>query len=147
MRRMSEADETGAVKGDGYAVANLSDLGEGDGFRKIRKGLDVTAFGVNAIVIPPGYETGGHLHEQQEELYFLHRGRIAIEFGDGQSFELEPGGVARVDPPTVRKIRNLSDSEDAVYVVVGGKDGYVGRDGKLPPGEESRFGDEGPPGA
>ena len=47
----------------------------------------------------------------------------------------------------MRKIRNLSDSEDAVYVIVGGKDGYVGRDGKLPEGEESRFGAEGPPGA
>jgi quercetin dioxygenase-like cupin family protein len=144
---MSEEAEKGAVKGDGYAVANLADLGEGYGFRKIRKGLGVNAFGANAIVIPPSYETGGHLHEEQEELYFLHSGRIEIEFGDGTSHELEPGGLAWVDAPTVRKIRNLSDSEDAVYVVVGGKDGYVGRDGKLPPGEESRFGASGAPGS
>ncbi len=144
---MSENGEQGAVKGDGYAVASLSGLGEGYGFRKIRKGLGVTAFGANAIVIPPSYETGSHMHEEQEELYFLHSGRIAIEFGDGTSHELEPGGLARVDAATVRKIRNLSDSEDAVYVVVGGKDGYVGRDGKLPPGEESPFGGDGPPGA
>jgi mannose-6-phosphate isomerase-like protein (cupin superfamily) len=147
MRPMAEAEENGVAKGDGYAIANLSELGEGYGFRKIRKGLEVTAFGVNAIVLPPSYETGSHLHEEQEELYFLHSGRIAIEFGDGQIFELEPGGLARVDASTIRKIRNLSDSEDAVYVVVGGKDGYVGRDGKLPPGEESRFGGDGPPGA
>ena len=144
---MAEAAEQGAVKGDGYAVANLSDIGEGYGFRKIRKELGVTAFGVNAIVLPPSYETGRHLHEEQEELYFLHSGRVAIEFGDDSSHELKPGGIARVDAATVRKLRNLSDSEDAVYVVVGGKDGYVGRDGKLPPGEESRFGSDGPPGA
>ncbi|MET0306083.1 MAG: cupin domain-containing protein [Solirubrobacterales bacterium] len=137
----------GIERGSGYAVANLNDLGEGYGFRKIRKELGVTAFGANAIVIPPSYETGSHLHEEQEELYFLHSGRIAIEFGDGTSHELEAGGLAWVDAPTVRKIRNLSDSEDAVYVVVGGKDGYVGRDGKLPPGEESQFGSDGPPGA
>jgi len=143
---MAETGEQGAVDDNGYAVSNLAELGEGYGFRKIRKGLGVTAFGVNAIVIPPAYETGRHLHEEQEELYFLHRGKIAIEFGDGQVFELEPGGVARVDPATIRKVRNLSDSEDAVYIVIGGKDGYVGRDGKLPPGEESRFAD-GPPGA
>jgi uncharacterized cupin superfamily protein len=134
-------------EGDGYAVANLDELGEGYGFRKIRKELGVGAFGVNAIVIPPGYETGRHYHEQQEELYFLHRGKIAIEFGDGSSHALEPGGLARVDASTVRRIRNLSDSEDAVYVIVGGKDGYVGRDGKLPEGEASRFGDNAPPGA
>jgi mannose-6-phosphate isomerase-like protein (cupin superfamily) len=144
---MSETGQRGVTKGNGYAVANLSDLGEGYGFRKIRKGLDVTAFGANAIVIPPSYETGRHLHEEQEELYFVHSGRIAIEFGNGTSHELGPGGLARVDAPTVRKIRNLSDSEDAVYVVVGGKDGYVGRDGKLPPGEDSPFSGDGPPGA
>jgi mannose-6-phosphate isomerase-like protein (cupin superfamily) len=132
---MSETTENSVTTGDGYAVANLSDLGNGPGFRKIRKELGVTAFGANAIVLPPAYATGGHYHDEQEELYFLHSGRIAIEFGDGSSHELDPGGLARVDPSTVRKIRTLSDSEDAVYVIVGGKDGYVGRDGKLPEGE------------
>jgi mannose-6-phosphate isomerase-like protein (cupin superfamily) len=128
----------GVTRGEGYAVGNLGDLGQGPGFRKVRKALGVTAFGVNAIVLPPSYETGRHYHEQQEELYFLHSGRIAIELGDGSSHELEPGGLAWVDASTVRKIRNLSDSEDAVYLVVGGKDGYVGRDGRQPPGETHR---------
>lgn len=137
---MGEGNGNGVVTGEGYAVAHLDDLGEGYGFRKIRAGLGVTAFGANAIVLPPSYETGSHLHEEQEELYFLHSGRIAIEFGDGTMFELGPGGMAWVDAPTVRKVRNLSDSEDAVYVVVGGKNGYVGRDGKLPPGETTRLG-------
>jgi mannose-6-phosphate isomerase-like protein (cupin superfamily) len=130
--------ENNVISGDGYAVANLSDLGEGYGFRKIRKGLDVTAFGVNAIVLPPSYETGRHYHDEQEELYFLHSGSIEIEFGDGSTHLLSPGGLARVDASTVRKIRNPSDSEDAVYVIVGGKDGYVGRDGKQPEGETHR---------
>jgi uncharacterized cupin superfamily protein len=142
---VSDIESTKIQKGEGYAVANLSALGEGPGFRKIRQGLGVTAFGVNAIVLPPSYETGRHYHDEQEELYFVHSGRIAIEFDDA-SHELSPGGLARVDPSTVRKIKNLSDSEDAVYVIVGAKDGYVGRDGKLPEGE-TRFGAEGPPGA
>jgi quercetin dioxygenase-like cupin family protein len=135
---VSDEGTTNVSRGEGYAVAHLDDLGEGYGFRKIRKGLGVTAFGANAIVMPPSYETGSHLHEEQEELYFLHSGRIAIEFGDGSTHELAPGGLAWVDAPTVRKVRNLSDSEDAVYVVIGGKDGYVGRDGKLPEGETHR---------
>ena len=135
---MSETTERSISKGEGYAVANLSDLGEGPGFRKIRKELGVTAFGANAIVLPPSYETGRHYHDEQEELYFLHSGRIEMEFGDGSTHELSPGGLAWVDAATVRKVRNLSDSEDAVYVVVGGKDGYVGRDGRQPEDETRR---------
>jgi hypothetical protein len=34
----------------------------------------------------------------------------------------------------VRRVRNIGE-EDAIYLVVGGKDGYVGRDGRLPEGE------------
>jgi mannose-6-phosphate isomerase-like protein (cupin superfamily) len=113
-------------------------LADGPGFRKVRRALGVTAFGVNAIELPAGYETGRHYHEEQEELYFVHRGRIEITLGDDDSYELGPGGLARVDAATIRKIKALGD-EPAVYLVAGGKDGYVGRDGKLPEGETSRF--------
>ncbi len=142
---MSDSDGPGVVEGDGYAVANIDDLGDGPGFRKVRKELGVTAFGANAIVLPPSYETGRHFHDTQEELYFLHSGSAAIEFGDGSSHELAPGGAARVDATMVRGLRNLSDSKDAVFLIIGGKDGYVGRDGRLPEGE-SRLGPGGPPG-
>ena len=123
--------------GDGYAVANLDDLGDGPGFRKVRKGLGVTAFGVNAIVLPPGIETGRHYHDEQEELYFVHSGEIEMEFGDGVRHQLAAGGLARVDAAAVRLIRNTG-SVDAVYLVAGGKGGYIGRDGRVPEGEEQR---------
>ena len=126
---MSEAK---VESGDGWAVAaNLDALGEGFGFRKVRKDLDVTAFGVNAIVIPAGYETPFHLHEEQEELYFVHRGTVEIEFGDGTVHRLEEGGLARVNPEVSRRIRNVG-SGDAIYLCAAGKDGYVGRDGVRP---------------
>jgi len=126
------------VEGDGYAVANVDGLGEGPGFRKVRRELGVTAFGVNAIELPPGYETGRHFHDEQEELYFVHRGRIEITLND-RAHVLGPGGFARVDAGTVRKIKNVGD-EPCLYVVTGGKDGYVGRDGRQPEGETSRVG-------
>jgi quercetin dioxygenase-like cupin family protein len=135
------------IHGHGYAVANIDALGDQYGFRKIRRGLEVTAFGINAVAIPPGYKTGRHYHDEQEETYFVHRGVVAFEFGDGSTHVLGPGGVARVDPATVRSVRNLSSDEDAIYVIVGGKDGYVGRDGKLPEGETSAFGPGAPPGS
>ena len=69
--------------GEGYAVGHLDALGGDYGFRKVRRGLGVTAFGVNALVRPPGYETKWHYHDTQEELYFVHRGAIEMHFGDG----------------------------------------------------------------
>ncbi len=123
------------VMGDDYSIASLDELGEGPGFRKIRRELGVNEFGVNAIVMPPHFASGKHYHERQEELYFVHSGKIEIAFGDGSKHQLGPGGMARVAPSTVREVRNNSD-EDAVYVIVGAKDGYVGRDGKLPEGED-----------
>jgi len=132
---MEASNEYPQVKrGRGYAVGTLADLGEGPGFRKVRKGLEVTAFGVNAIVMPPRIESGFHAHDVQEELYFVHRGTIEIQFGDGSSELLEPGSFARVDADTMRRLRNVG-SEDAVYICVGGKGGYVGRDGRVPDGD------------
>src|ERR671935_2336458 len=103
--------------GDGWAVADLDSLGEGAGFRKIRSALGITAFGMNALVLPPGIETGRHFHERQQEVYFVHAGRIEMEFGDGARQVLGPGSLARVDASTVRMVRNVGDV-DAVYVVV-----------------------------
>ena len=128
---------TETTTGDGWAVGSLEGMGEGPGFRKVRKELGVTAFGVNAVVLPPGYASGRHLHERQQELYFVFSGTIEFTFGERETQVLGPGGLARVDPATVRSFRNMSDSEDAVFLCVGGAGGYVGRDGLLPEGESS----------
>ncbi|HEY7831685.1 MAG TPA: cupin domain-containing protein [Solirubrobacteraceae bacterium] len=131
---MEAAEYPGVSIGEGYAIGTLDDLGAGPGFRKVRKGLGVTAFGVNAIVMPAGYESGMHYHDQQEELYFVHQGTLEMEFGDGSVHRLEEGAFARVDAATLRKVRNVGDG-DAIYLCAGGKDGYIGRDGRLPEGE------------
>jgi len=122
-----------SASGQGWAAATLDEMGEGPGFRKVRKSLGVEAFGVNAIVLPPGIETGFHWHERQDELYFVHAGRIEMEFGDGATHEVPAGGFVHVEAATHRKIRTVGDQE-AVYVIVGGHDGYVGRDGQAPEG-------------
>jgi uncharacterized cupin superfamily protein len=119
------------IKGDGWAVATLTGLGDGPGFRKVRSALGVTAFGVNAVVLPPGYTSRRHFHERQQELYLVLEGEIEFQFGDGERHTVGPGGIARVDPQIVRSLRNTSDSEDAIYFCVGGEGGYVGRDGQV----------------
>ena len=114
----------------GYAFGSIDELGEGPGFRKVRPALGVTAFGVNAVVFPPGFEGFAHYHELQDELYFVHSGRARVEIG-GETRELGAGGLLHVESTTPRKISNASTDEDLVLLVVGGKDGYVERDGHL----------------
>ena len=44
--------------------------------------------------------------------------------------ELGPGGLVHVESTTPRKVSNAGD-EPLVMLVVGGKDGYVDRDGHM----------------
>jgi quercetin dioxygenase-like cupin family protein len=112
-----------------YAFGSLDELGSGPGFRKIRKALGVEAFGVNAIVFPPHYEGPEHYHDTQDELYFVHKGRIRVDVG-GESRELAEGGLFHASSTTPRRISNVGD-EDAIVYIVGGRGGYVERDGHL----------------
>jgi len=113
----------------GYQVSSLDELGEGYGFRKVRQPLGVTAFGVNTLVFPARYEGPNHYHDRQDELYFVHRGTATFTF-DGVEHEVGEGGIVHVESTTHRMISNRTD-EDLVIFIVGGKDGYVERDGHV----------------
>jgi uncharacterized cupin superfamily protein len=113
----------------GYSISSLDSLGEGYGFRKVRAPLGVTAFGVNALVFPPHYEGPNHFHDTQDELYFVHRGTAVFTFDDAER-EVAEGGVVHVESTTHRMISNRTD-DDLVIFVVGGKGGYVERDGHV----------------
>ncbi len=114
----------------GHAFSTIDELGEGYGFRKVRTALGVTAFGVNAVVYPPGFEGFEHFHDAQDELYFVHAGEARVEV-EGEERTLGAGGLLHVDSTTRRKLSNASETEDLVLLVVGGKDGYVERDGHM----------------
>ncbi len=113
----------------GYTISALDELGEGHGFRSVRRGLGVTAFGVNAIVMPPGFDGFMHYHDEQDELYFVHAGTATFEI-DGEVRELGPGSFVHVESTTHRKFSNAGD-DDLVVLAIGGKGGYVERDGHL----------------
>lgn len=113
----------------GYRSASLDELGDGYGFRKVRQALGLTAFGANVIVYPPGAQGIHHYHDEQDELYFVHRGTARFEVAD-DVFELGAGGFVHVESTTPRRVSNAGE-DDLVLFVVGGKGGYVGRDGQL----------------
>jgi mannose-6-phosphate isomerase-like protein (cupin superfamily) len=119
----------------GYAFSSLDELGDGV-FRKIRRALGITAFGANAVVLAPGVESRPHFHDDQDELYFVHSGRAQFRL-PGETRELGPGGLCHVEASTPRQFANVGN-EDLVMLVVGAKDGYVGRDGR--PADPSKLG-------
>ncbi|HET7743328.1 MAG TPA: cupin domain-containing protein [Gaiellaceae bacterium] len=114
----------------GHTFGSIDELGEGYGFRKVRHGLGVTAFGVNAIVCPPGFIGFHHFHDDQDELYFVHSGSARVEV-EGEERVLGPGGLVHVQSTTPRRVSNASETEDLVLLVIGGKGGYVERDGHM----------------
>ena len=89
----------------------------------------MTAFGVNVLVYPPGADGVHHYHDEQDELYFVHSGTARFEVGD-EVARAWAGGLCHVESTTVRKVTNVGDG-DLVLLIVGAKDGYVGRDGQL----------------
>ncbi len=113
-----------------HSFGSIDELGESYGFRKVRRALGVTAFGVNAVVYPPGFVGFEHYHDTQDELYFVHSGTARVEVG-GEERVLGPGGLCHVESTTPRRVSNASETEDLVLLVVGGKEGYVERDGHM----------------
>ena len=114
----------------GHSFGSIDELGEGYGFRKVRHELGVTAFGVNAVVMPPGYLGFHHYHDTQDELYFVHSGSARVEVEEEERI-LGPGGLLHVEATTPRRVSNASETEDLIMLIVGGKDGYVARDGHM----------------
>ena len=110
----------------GYAFGTIDEMGDGV-FRKVRQELGVKAFGVNVLVIPPGVEARPHYHQEQDELYFVHAGRARFAL-PGEARELGPGGLCHIESTTPRQVTSVGD-EDLVMLAVGGKGGYVERDG------------------
>src|SRR5918911_5184515 len=111
-----------------YAFGSIDEMGDGV-FRKVRQELGVTAFGVNVLVLAPGVVARPHYHTVQDELYFVHQGRARFAL-PGEARELGPGGLCHVESTTPRQVSSVGD-EPLVMLVVGAKDGYVGRDGQL----------------
>jgi mannose-6-phosphate isomerase-like protein (cupin superfamily) len=93
----------------------------------VRRALGITAFGANVLVLPPDESSRAHYHERQDELYFVHQGQAVFDFPD-ETVQLGPGALVHVEAATPRRVTNPGPG-DLVLLIVGAKDGYVGRDG------------------
>lgn len=111
------------VHGDDPAIESFRGV-----FMKIRRALGTTAFGINELRMPPGFEGLEHneIDTGHEEVYLVLGGTGTVTI-DGDSVEIREGDYLRVDPAATRKV--VAGRDGLRFVVVGAKPlpGYDGR--------------------
>ena len=133
---MAEDEAHEVVTGEGYAVGNIDALGNGGGFRKIRPALTSRRSASTRSSCRPSSPAGATTTTRRKRRTSSTRATPSSSSATAPMHRLGPGGIARIDAETVRRIRNVGDG-DLIYVAVGGKDGYVENDGHLLPSEET----------
>ena len=108
-----------------YAARALGEMPElWDGFANlVREGLDITAFGVQVMNLPPDYQTKSHDESAtgQQELYVALAGSGWVVVGDGERLTLDAEHLVRVDAGVDRV---LASGPDGLRVLcVGGVPG------------------------
>lgn len=108
----------------GIAGSAIDDLPQiWDGFAKlVRGGLDISAFGVQIMDLPPDYTTASHDESDtgQQELYVALRGSGAVVAGE-QRLPLDPEHLVRVNAGVDRAL--TSGPEGLRVLCVGGVPG------------------------
>jgi len=113
---------------DRYRASAIEELPQiWDGFGKlVREGLDISAFGVQVMDLPPDYSTKSHDEGDsgQEELYIGLRGSGAVLIDDEErSLPLDVEHMVRVSPGTPRSL--TSGAEGLRVLCIGGVPGGV----------------------
>jgi hypothetical protein len=112
-----------------YSASRIDDLPDlWDGFaRLVRKGLGLSAFGVNVMDVPGEYTTGAHDESEsgQEELYVALRGSAWVLVGADEESEvaldIDADHLVRVGPGERRRLR--AGPEGCRVMIVGGTPG------------------------
>jgi mannose-6-phosphate isomerase-like protein (cupin superfamily) len=103
---------------------------QGEGrFRYAAKSLGVTAWGMNLLQLPAGWEDypdHDHAKDGQEEVYIVLEGSATLH-ADHETFDLKRGIIARVGPEQKRKI--VPGPSGVTLLALGGTPGkaYVPR--------------------
>ena len=111
----------------GIARARL-DFDTAERFVPLRRQLGVTAFGLNQLVLHPGQRGRIHRHAEQEEVYLVLEGTLALLI-EGEEQTLERGELVRVAPDVRRQLLNRGPGR-LVLLALGGSGEHAGRDGE-----------------
>lgn len=101
-----------------FELAHRDDCERAGNWQLVRRTLDVTAFGINVVEIPPGEQIPEHdeTGRDQEEVFYVLSGNPTLLI-DGEEHALRAGTFARVDPDHVRTVANGGAQPASVLIV------------------------------
>ncbi len=104
-----------------YTAKRIDDMqaNHGGGFVLARAELGVTAFGMQVIQLPPGfdgYPDHDHADSGQEEVFAVLSGSGSMDI-EGERVEMDGGTLIRIGPDTKRKV--VAGPEGIRMLVVG----------------------------
>jgi quercetin dioxygenase-like cupin family protein len=102
---------------DGFTIKHLDDFETNGRWSLVRRGLDVSSFGLNVVEIEQGYSIPEHneAERDQEEVFIVMDGDAVLVI-DGEEHPAPRGTFCRVSPPLLRTVRN--DGADPVRLLI-----------------------------
>jgi uncharacterized cupin superfamily protein len=101
-----------------FKLAHRDDCETTGNWQLVRRTLELRAFGINVVEIPPGEQIPEHdeTGRDQEELFYVISGSPTLVV-DGEDHPARAGTFARLDPEHSRTVRN-DDGEPASVLIV-----------------------------
>jgi quercetin dioxygenase-like cupin family protein len=101
-----------------FKIAHRDDCETSGDWRLVRRTLEVQAFGINLVEIPPSERIPEHdeTGRDQEELFYVLSGSPTLVI-DGESHPAPAGTFARLDPGHARTVRNDGGEPASVLIV------------------------------
>jgi quercetin dioxygenase-like cupin family protein len=103
---------------EGVTIRRREDLERNGNWLLVRRSLEIDAFGINLVEIPPGERIPEHdeTGRDQEEMFLVLEGSPSLVV-DGREIEAPAGTFARLDPHLSRTVVNHGDEPAAVLIV------------------------------
>jgi len=100
-----------------FELAHRDDCETAGNWQLVRRALDLRAFGINIVEIPPGEQIPEHdeTDRDQEELFYVLSGSPTLVI-DGENHPARTGTFARLDPAHRRTVRNGGTETASVLI-------------------------------
>jgi quercetin dioxygenase-like cupin family protein len=101
-----------------FKLAHQEDCQTAGNWQLVRRTLELGAFGINVVEIPPGEQIPEHdeTDRDQEEVFYVISGSPTLVI-DGEEHPAGTGTFARLDPEHRRTVRNDGDEQASVLIV------------------------------